>query len=131
MATLKANQRMKNNAGFTLIEVLVALAILSIALSAVIKASSQNIKDTIYIQQKMIALWVANDIANEVRAGILSLPTEPDALKEKQEMLGQQWPFQAALQGTPNPRIKKINVLVYDPVKNTALIQLESYQYAQ
>jgi general secretion pathway protein I len=121
----------KNNAGFTLIEVLVALAILSIALTSIIKATSQNIKDTVYIQQKNIALWVATDIINEARAGIIKLPDEPDALNETFDMLGQQWPYQANLRSTPNPRIKEIYIDVFSPEKQKILIHLESYLYAQ
>jgi general secretion pathway protein I len=120
---------MKNKAGFTLIEVLIALAILSIALTAIIKSTSQNIKDTFYLQQKTLALWVASDIMNEVRAGI-TVPEE-DASMEEKEMFDQQWSYHANLQSTPNPHIKEINVNVYDSGRQTPLIHLESYLYAQ
>jgi general secretion pathway protein I len=119
---------MTNKWGFTLIEVLVALAILSIALMAVIKVGSQNIRDTFYIQEKTIALWVATDVINEVRAGLIKVPVEPDALQEKKEILNQQLTYEVSLQETPNPRIKKIEVDVYNTIK---LIHLESYMYAQ
>jgi general secretion pathway protein I len=67
---------MKQQRGFTLIEVLIALAILSIALTAIIKATSQNIRDTAYIQHKMIAHYVALDVINAARAGLINLPTD-------------------------------------------------------
>lgn len=71
---LSANKR----AGFTLIEVLIALAILSISLTAIIKATSQNIKDTAYLQEKTLALWVGLNELNEARAGYIRLPEQPD-----------------------------------------------------
>jgi prepilin-type N-terminal cleavage/methylation domain-containing protein len=51
--------------GLTLIEVLVALAIISIALTAIIKATSENIRGTAYLQDKTIAMYVARQILNE------------------------------------------------------------------
>ncbi|HLB58283.1 MAG TPA: type II secretion system minor pseudopilin GspI, partial [Gammaproteobacteria bacterium] len=82
---------MKNKAGFTLIEVLIALAILSIALTAIIQSTSQNIKDTLYLQNKTIAIWVGSELIAEVEAGILKVPAAPDKLTQEVEMLEQEW----------------------------------------
>lgn len=121
--------RMKNN-GFTLIEVLIALAILSIALTAIIKSTSQNIKDTLYIQNKTIANWVANEIVAEAEAGILKVPDPPDKLSDKIDMLGQKWLWQASIKPSPNPKIKELNVSV-SLNSNKKIIQLTGYLYAQ
>lgn len=122
---------MNKSAGFTLIEVLVALAIVSIALTAVIKVSSQNIKNTFYIQEKTIALWVASDIINEVRAGLIKVPEEPDMLEDKKDMLSQSWGYSVGLKNTPNSNIKKLDVDVYMPQKTMKLVHFESYLYEQ
>lgn len=54
----------QNNSGFTLIEVLIALAIVSISLGALISISSQDISRAERMQKSMIANWVAqNQIA--------------------------------------------------------------------
>ena len=121
--------RMKNN-GFTLIEVLIALAILSIALTAIIQSTSQNIKDTLYIQNKTIANWVGSEIIAETEAGILKVPDPPDKLSDETDMLGQKWIWQASLKPSPNPKIKELNVSV-SIKSNEKLIQLTSYLYAQ
>lgn len=130
MAMSVAEFFMKNETprGFTLIEVLVALVILSIALTAIIKSSAQNIKDTLYLQKKTIALWVGNQIINEVQAGLRKLPTAPDSLKDKSTMLNENWSWEASLKPTPNPRIQEIDVTVYQA---TPLIHLVSYLYVQ
>ncbi|MBV8802982.1 MAG: type II secretion system minor pseudopilin GspI [Gammaproteobacteria bacterium] len=122
---------MNNKSGFTLIEVLVALAIVSIALTAVIKVSSQNIKNTFYIQEKTIALWVASDIINEMRLGVIKVPEKSEMIEEKKEMLNQSWPYTVNLSNTPNVNIKKIYVVVYTPREKKELIHLESYLYVQ
>jgi general secretion pathway protein I len=121
---------LNKNHGFTLIEVLIALAILSIALTAIIKSTSQNIRDTTYIQNKNIANWVGSQVINEVRAGILVLPTPPDNLEQTTEMLGQSWRWQANLIATPNPQIMEIHVAVFKKSSDAKLISLVSYLYA-
>jgi general secretion pathway protein I len=120
---------MPNNRGFTLIEVLLALVILSIALTAILQATVQNIKDTRYLQQKTIAHWVGSQIINEARAGILKLPAVPAVLKEKTWMLNEKWSWQAYLNSTPNPHIQKISVDVYPRTGPNKLIHLISYLY--
>ncbi len=121
---------MKNNSGFTLIEVLVSLAIIGIALTAVIKSTSQNIKDTQYLQQKIIANWVAADIINEARAGLINL-SKSNEISEETDMLNQIWIWKANLEDTPNPRIKALHVTVFHKDNDQELAQLSSYLYAQ
>lgn len=120
---------MKNNAGFTLIEVLIALAILAIALTAIIKSTGQNIKDTTYLQNKTLAAWVGTEVVNRARANLIKLPIAPDALKDETEMLNQQWPWQASMEETPNPHIKKIVVDVFTSTNPDSIAHLESYLY--
>lgn len=53
--------------GFTLIEILVALAILAIALTALAGSSQTLTSNQARMQEKTIALWVAEDRLNEYR----------------------------------------------------------------
>lgn len=120
---------MKNKiTGFTLIEVLIALAIISIALTAVIKAASQNIKDTFYLQEKTIANWVGADIMNQARLNLIKLPLKPEKEEQEQETLGETWQWQAYLASTPNPHIREVHVLVFKQ-SDHPLANLVSYIY--
>jgi general secretion pathway protein I len=119
---------MQNKAGFTLIEVLIALVILSIALTAIIKSTSQNIKDTLYVQKKTIALLVGNQVMNEILVGLRKPPIAPDTLKNKTTMLNENWTWEASLKPTPTQHVQEINVDVF---QRTHLIHLVSYLYAQ
>ena len=97
---------MKNKTkGFTLIEVLIALVIISVALTAIIKATSQNIRDTAYIQDKMIAHWVGLQAMNEYRAKITKSANQAIDVT----MLGKEWRWKQTTMDTPNPNIKKID----------------------
>ena len=118
-----------NNAGFTLIEVLVALAILSIALTTIIKVTTLNIKNTIYLQNKTVASWVGTEVINEARVGVIKLPSSEEKVEEETTMFNQKWLWRGMLTTTPNPHIKKIVVEVFEKASQAKLIELESYVY--
>ncbi len=120
---------MTNKAGFTLIEILIALTILSIALTALLKSTSQNIKDAYYLRQKVIANWVGREVVNEARLQLITLPTAPNTLDLEKEMLGETWQVKGSLVPTPNPKIQKIEVSVYQ--HENKFSELKSYWYAQ
>lgn len=119
----------RNESGLTLIEVLIALAILSIALTAVIKSASQNIRNTLYLQDRTIATWVGTNVINTIRAGVMKVPDAPDHLSAEDKTLGQNWSFDAQIKITPNPHIKQIIVDVYHQPDDKKFAHLESYIY--
>lgn len=127
--TFKQKCIMKNSIGFTLIEVLVALAILGIALTAIIKSTAQNIKDTHYLQQKVIATWIATSIMNEARAELIKLST--DETSEEIEALQQTWIWKAHVEQTPHPKIQKIYVSIFHKNDEREMSRLTGYLYAQ
>lgn len=59
MAKLSSRARPR---GFTLIEVIVAMAIIAIAMAAVMRVISQAIDLTAGLRDRSIALWVAQDL---------------------------------------------------------------------
>lgn len=114
--------------GLTLIEVLIALAIIAIALTAVIKATSQSIRGTRYLQDKTIALWVGQAKMSEVRVGTLTVGLG-SSTKKSTVQFGQTWYWQASLTDTPNKQIKQITVDVSQGENEPPLIHLESFVY--
>lgn len=124
-------KRFHKQAGLTLIEVLIALAITAIALTAVIKAASQAIRSTRYLETKTQAAWVASNIINEARVGLIKLPTSPDKEKQATELLGQPWYWTATREETANSHIEKIivDVSTSDDEDSAPIITLESFIY--
>ncbi len=98
--------------GFTLVEVLVALAILSIALSALLWTSSETSRNLFYLRDKTIAHWVAMNVTAEARLGLLALPASPGLKKEEAKALGAEWMWQANVEKTKVENILRINVQV-------------------
>src|SRR5688572_4407010 len=99
MALLKLSLPMNNNilkqSGLTLIEVLIALAIISIAFTAILLSTSQNIRNTEYLQSKQTASWVSTAVINQVIAGIMAVP-ESEAMDGGTEILGRKWFWKAS-----------------------------------
>src|SRR3990167_5686537 len=118
--------------GLTLIEVLIALAIVSVALVAIIKTTVQNIQATDYIKNKTVATWVGQQVLNEVRVGILVLSTTNE-LKQTTQFFGKKWYWEVGQEETANRRIKKITVKVstheITKHKESFLVNLGSYIY--
>lgn len=54
--------------GFTLLEVLIALAILAIALAAAIKGITSHVSNISYLKERTLAHWVGMNALTELRA---------------------------------------------------------------
>lgn len=86
-------------AGFTLIEVLVALAVLTIALAAVMRALSQSIDTSASLRDRTVAMWVAqNRLA--MHQVTRDFPAA-DTTEGEAEMAGRAWRWRE--QVTPAP----------------------------
>ncbi len=59
----------KQNAGFTLIEVMVALTIIAISLGALLSSSGSQASSVTYLKQKTLAHWVAVNELTQIRIG--------------------------------------------------------------
>ena len=76
--------------GFTLIEVLLALAIIAISLTALLKATSEDISITDRIKNKSISHWVAMQGVAAVQLGLIKIHLNQEAT-EVTTLLGQKW----------------------------------------
>ena len=75
--------------GFTLLEVLVALAVAAIGLAAVIKVAGGNAYNAQYLQEKTFAQWVAlNRLAELQLEG--QLPAK-ESKEGSEELMGRRW----------------------------------------
>ena len=96
--------------GFTLVEILVALAIIAVALGAGLRALSQSIDSAGALKQRTLALWVAQ---NRVAAATLETPWP--SLGERNgsaTQAGTSFVFTETISPTPNPAFRRIEVVV-------------------
>jgi general secretion pathway protein I len=76
--------------GFTLLEVLIALAILAIVMVSAIKITADNINNLWYLENKTLAAMVASNHAVQLRLAI----DKPETLDGWDEMAGRRWYWQ-------------------------------------
>lgn len=96
--------------GFTLVEVLVALAVLAIALSAVLRTMGQAIDATTTLRERTVALWVAQNRLVEHRMR-RDWPA-PDTKDGDTELGGVKWFWREQVSTTPEPKIRRIEITV-------------------
>lgn len=114
-------------AGFTLIEVLIAVIVLSIALIAVVRNTSQVARQTSYLQDRTIAHWVAMDIMAQLQTNIIQAPMANTKGSGYETMLNQSWAWQAVAVATNQVRVVKIQVSVYKANTSRQLDSVSSY----
>ncbi|MGD8785675.1 MAG: type II secretion system minor pseudopilin GspI [Thioalkalispiraceae bacterium] len=100
---LKPNAR-----GFTLLEVLVAMVILSLSLMAAIKVASEVTTSAIYLQDKTIAQWVAMNKVTEMRL-VKKLP-EIGRSNGEDEMAGRSWRWDILVKKTAYPTLREVEI---------------------
>lgn len=102
--------RTQSQTGFTLLEVLIAMVILSVSLLAAIKVVSEVTSSAIYMQDKTIAQWVAMNKVAEIR---LAKGIPGDGRSEgEEEMAGRSWRWKINLKKTPYPALREAEVEV-------------------
>jgi general secretion pathway protein I len=109
-------QREKNaslQSGFTLLEVLVALAILAITMAAVSRTASSSIHHVEAVRTRVIADWVAQNRLAQHQARA-DWPA-PGIQTGEETQAGQTYPWQEEIIATPNPTMRRIVVSVYAP----------------
>ena len=106
-----ANWRGRRRAGFTLIEVLVALAIISIALLAALRAAGQGTTNVGELRGRLLAGWVAENLLAEHRARGDWLPLGIQRGKEREG--GIEFAWREEVIATPNSAFRRIDVFVF------------------
>lgn len=112
-------------AGFTLIEVLVALAVLATALAASVSLIGQSIQTTLALRDRTVALWVAQD---RLREHIVERRwPEPDTREGTADMGDRQWRWREQVISTPQARMRRVEIDVFAPDGQDVLAHLVGF----
>ena len=94
--------------GFTLLEVLIALAIVAIGLTATLRASGVGTEGAREYRAHMLALWLAENVAAE-RVARQYWPS-PGTTHREEEFVGQHFTVQEVVKTTLNPYFRRLEV---------------------
>lgn len=98
-------------AGFTLLEVLVAIAILAVSLSALIQTTTANSRTVTLLREQSFAHWVAMNKMAELH---LAQTWPSVGIKNDKETWGNhEWGWSVRISETPNNTIRQAEVEVY------------------
>jgi general secretion pathway protein I len=97
-------------AGFTLVEVLIALAVVAIALVALVRAAGVQVQSFDALRERTLAGWVAANVVTETR---LATAFPPIGRSDGHSQFGgRDWTWQREVQATRDAEIRRIDVRV-------------------
>ena len=100
---------------FTLVEVMVALAVVAIAVPALLLTLSQQLDGTRYLQDRIQAQWIAANRLAELRLVAAAKGTlQTGLITGSEEMAGRIWYWWSESEGTQVPGFFRYEVTVSD-----------------
>ena len=96
--------------GFTLLEVMVALAVLAIALAALIKGVGENSANAAHLRDRTFAHWVGMNVVAEQR---LSGEWTEKVKRGEEEMGNHTWYWRSTVSETFDEDVRRLDVEVY------------------
>lgn len=119
----RSSTRQSASAGFTLIEVLVAVAIVAVALAAGSRAAGALLNNTDRLGQISTAQWCADNELNDMKLA-KRFPDVGDSTIDCWQF-NTMYHIQMKVQGTPNPNFRRVDLAVQDE-NNRPLITLST-----
>ncbi len=107
----------RTGSGFTLVEVLVALAIVSIALLAAMRVAGGSTNSASELRSRLLAGWVAQNLLADQRARA-QWPS-PGIQRGTQLQGGIAFPWRQEVISTPNAGFRRVDIRVYSPEGET------------
>lgn len=109
---------MAERRGFTLIEMLVALAVFSLAALALINLTTESARSAARVEARVLGGIVADNLVVETVAAL-----DPPAAGEtrgERTLAGRAWSWRRVVAGTDDPDILRIDVRVFDGAEQVA-----------
>ena len=102
---------MKEKRGFTLLEVLIALVVVSLALLALTRTASEQVQNFEALRERTLASWVAANVLAETR---LSTPMPALGKRDgRSRLANRDWRWQLEVHATDDTGMRRLEVRVY------------------
>ncbi|WP_240433413.1 type II secretion system minor pseudopilin GspI [Solimonas sp. K1W22B-7] len=111
--------------GFTLIEMLVAVAVVAIAMGAIITGLARYADNAARLREKTVALWVAHNRLTELELQ----RAWPDIGKSDGEvmMAGVKWKWFVEIKATPDPHLRRADIRVQPLKRKDDVMSLSAF----
>lgn len=113
--------------GFTLLEVLLALVIISLAMMAGLSSTQSTTRNLNYMQDRTLAYWAAQNALVQMQLKIDGIRPAAGRWQSEMTFAGRTWYWQAFSSATANPNIMQILVEVRDQEKGDPLTTVVNY----
>jgi len=113
--------------GFTLVEVLVALAIVSVGMLAVFKVIGDTANNVAYLRDRSFAAWIADNQLTELR--LTGEMPSVDETRGQVEFAGRRWHWVQKVATTPVDGLRRVDVSVRreDDAESSSLITIAGF----
>ena len=117
----------RNSRGFTLIEVVVALAILGVGMLAVFKTIGDTVHNVDALRDRSLAEWIADNRITEIRVSG-EMPSVEETAGEV-EFAGRRWHWLTKVSQTQVQGLRRIDVSVRrdDDPENSSIVTLSGF----
>ena len=115
----------RSRGGFTLIEVMIALAVAAIGLMAVAAAQTRSLDIQDALETRTYAAWVASNRMAEIR--MERFFSTGGSASSSLTMAGQQWTIVETFFSTPDPDIARITVEVFRDEESVPVVVETGY----
>lgn len=121
--SLESSRTVSHCRGFTLLEVLVALAVLGISFIAVMGTAGQALSNAAHLRDKTIAHWVGMNVMAEQR--ISGVWPDTGTSDGDVQMANQEWTWEMEVSETAAEHLRRVEVRVFledEPESSLALV---------
>lgn len=116
----------RSERGFTLLEIIVSLAIAAAGIAAVARYTASAADVSYETEERMLAIWTAGNRLSELR--ISRAWPAPGSYEQQVEMGDRSWYLTETVSGTGLPDVRRVVVIVYtDPDRATREFSLSGY----
>jgi len=102
----------RSQSGFTLIEILVALIIVSLGVISVVQVASRHVSNIVELEKRMLASWVASNHIAEIRHSAKIDKISKGSETESYKLGGQNWRSRVRIEETEVERVFLLKVEV-------------------
>lgn len=109
---IKRHSKANRSKGFTILEVLIAMAILAVAGAAVVRSAGEHLNAITMLKQVTFSSWVAENRLVEIQLDAKWPPSNNK--KGKMEMAGRDWYWQQVVETVGDKKMRKVTVMVME-----------------